>query len=332
MQHGPRFLRRSATAAALGLMAGFVITTGSAWAACSPGAGHRPVCPGGATPEDATFIDPTASVPSPANVSLGSHTYVGPFATLAADSRRKIAIGEKSNVQDQVALLAARRGAITVGDEVILAHGAQVRGPATLGRVAVAGAPNAAFVGFNSLIDRGRVEHDAIVLHLARVGPGVTIKAGMVVLSGKNVTTQAQADNPALGKVVPITAALRAFMDDRTTFHALEHTAIEAHDDIEYGFRSLVHGGSSAATAGNAHAATVVGRGVILGDYAVAFRSVIGVASRIGCASLVDGSTLLPRTVIPSRRVIINRGHAGTMEYAVEWNPGCASDDDDDDD
>ena len=50
-------------------------------------------------------------------------------------------------------------------------------------------------------------------MHLACVAPGVTVRTGRVVLSGKNVTTQAQANDPALGKVIPITDALRIFMD-----------------------------------------------------------------------------------------------------------------------
>ena len=37
------------------------------------------------------------------------------------------------------------------------------------------------------------------------------MRSGFIVLPGKNVTTQAQADNPALGKVRPITEADRLF-------------------------------------------------------------------------------------------------------------------------
>lgn len=392
---------------------------------CTPTARNRPVCPAGAAPAEATFIDPTAVIADAEEVRIGPHSYIAPFAGLHTDG--DIHIGEKTNLQDSVILNG--NGKVTLGDEVILAHGARVTGPAKIGRAAVAGEHNAAFVGFNSLVDKATVEHDAMVLHLARVAPGITIKHGKVVLSGKNVTTQAQADDPALGKVIPISDALRVFMEgvlhvnetfareytrmyqedrstvtginydpgnsdfnptrdlptlagtptqdrrhrnriigditladnratlndtrivgnqislrtdegepfhaghikrmkDRTTFHALEHTGIEVHDQVSYGFRSLVHGGASAATVGNAHSATVIGNHSAMDDYAVVFRSVVGEDVKIGCASLIDGSTLPDGTVVPPRTVVINQGHAGATTYPVEWNPGCRFGDD----
>jgi carbonic anhydrase/acetyltransferase-like protein (isoleucine patch superfamily) len=101
---------------------------------------------------------------------------------------------------------------------VIVAHGARVNGPSLLG----ADGPSqehssdkhssdkhtASFVGFNSLIDGAVLDHNAMVLHLARVGPGITIPQGHVVLSGKNVETQAEAEDFDLGKVIPITDGL----------------------------------------------------------------------------------------------------------------------------
>lgn len=414
-----KFKIKLVTAAILGLGA-----MGIANAACNPTAANRPVCPAGAAPENATFIDPTASISSTsaANTTIGKHTYIAPFAGLSASSTQKISIGEKTNLQDSVIVTSGSSGnGVKLGDEVILAHGAQVRGPSKIGRTAVEGQHNAAFVGFNSRIVGGNVEYDAMVLHMARVGPGVTIKHGKVVLSGKNVTTQAQADtltgsNP---KVVVITTALRDFMDgvlhvnetfareytrmfqeggintvrginydpgysdfnpnrdlptlagvatqspqhrnriigdivmgndldelnggdfgsmislrtdegepfhlgkvdkmaDRTTFHALEHSGLDLHNDIEFGFRSIVHGGASAATVGNPHSNTVVGDNVKIGDYAVVFRSVLAQGVEVGCGSLVDSMTLADGTVVPSRQVWSPSGVT-----AVEWNPGC---------
>lgn len=395
------------------------------YATCTPSGGNRPVCPASVDLEQASFIDPTAVLSFPTNVRIGAHSYVAPFADLLTP---KIVIGEKTNLQDSVML--AGTGTVTLGDETILAHGARVDGPAKVGRSAVAGEHNASFIGFNSYIRGATVEHDAMVLHLARVNPGLVIKHGKVVLSGKDITTQAQADDPALGKVIPITDALRLFMEgvlhvnetfakeytrlyrdgssnvtginydpgdggasptfnptrdlpilagastrepayrnrfigglsmsdsyarlngmmvvgnkislrtdegepfhvgtiarmnDRTTFHALEHTGIDAHNNITYGLRSLVHGGQSAATVNNAHSNTVIGDGARIGNYAVLFRSVTGANVNIGCASLVDGSTLPAGTVIPARTIVINRGHAGATTYPVEWNPGCAA-------
>lgn len=395
------------------------------YAACTPSGGNRPVCPASAEPEQASFIDPTAALSFPANIHIGAHSYIAPFADLLTP---KIVIGEKTNLQDSVML--AGTGSVTLGDEVILAHGARVDGTAKVGRTAVAGEHNAAFVGFNSYVKSATIEHDAMVLHLARVSPGLVVKHGKVVLSGKDITTQAQADDPALGKVIPITDALRLFMEgvlhvnetfakeytrlyrdgnsnvtginydpgdggasptfnptrdlpilagastrepgyrnrfigglnmsdsytrlngfmvvgnkislrtdegepfhvgtitrmnDRTTFHALEHTGIDAHNNITYGLRSLVHGGQSAATVNNAHSNTVIGDGTQIGNFSVLFRSVTGSNVNIGCASLIDGSTLPTGTVIPARTIVINRGHAGATTYPVEWNPGCAA-------
>ena len=415
--------------ATTGLLA-FLYITNAAAVGCAPNSANRPVCPAGAVAEDATFIDPTATILNAGNVALAKHIYIAPFVEInpgigMMGTAAGVTIGEKSDLQDNVVL---NGSGIALGDEVILAHGARVNGPAIIGREAVVGARNAAFVGFNSLVDRGNIEPDAMVLHLARVAPGITIRTGRVVLSGKNVTTQSQADDPALGKVIPITDGLRIFMDgvlhvnetfareytnlyynnpdnvkginydpsdggalpsfnptrdlptlagvdtrdpnyrnriigdvvmsnsknslsdtylvgsrislradegepfhvgkiermnDRTTFHALEHTGIQLHDDITYGMRSIVHGGASAATANNPHSETTVGDYSKIGNYAVVFRSTLGRKVQIGCGSLVDGATLADNTVIPARTIVINAGHTNPQRYPVEWNPGC---------
>ena len=52
------------------------------------------------------------------------------------------------------------------------------------------------------------VEAGAVVGALARVGPGVTVPSGMYVLPGANVTTNAEASQPSLGKVEPVPAAI----------------------------------------------------------------------------------------------------------------------------
>lgn len=418
----PKILRRTAVSVSM-LAIGMQISA-TAWAACSPTSINRPVCPATAVAEEASFIDPTVTIASPTQVTIDKQSFIAPFVGL--NTAGIIEIGEKTDLQDNVILGGRER--VTLGDEVILAHGAQVRGPAEVGRHAVAGEHNAAFIGFNSLVDGAMVEHDAMVLHLAHVNPGIVIHQGKVVLSGKNITTQAQADDPALGKVIPITDALRAFMDgvlhvnetfareytrmyredprtvrginydpsdggaipsfnptrnlptlagvptqdrrsrhriigdihladslaavndddgafgnrislradegepfhlghvarmkDRTTFHALEHTGLDLHDGIRFGFRSLVHGGSSAATVGNPHANTVIGDHGTLGDYAVVFRSVLGENVKVGCGSLVDSATLADGAVVPALTVI-----AGSSSYPVEWNPGCSTND-----
>lgn len=109
-----------------------------------------------------------------------------------------------------------------------------------------------------------------------------------------------------------------AKMDSRTAFHVLEHTGLDLHDDISFGFRSLVHGGASVATAGNPHSNTMVGDHSKIADYAVVFRSVLGHDVKVGCGSLVDSVTLANGTVVPERTVVSPSGTS-----VVEWDPGC---------
>lgn len=166
---------------------------------------------------DPTFADPTARIVNPAHVHLGELVYVAPFATLRATSSHDIHIDNESNVQDSVTV-DATAGSVHLGEMVILAHGATVKGEVEIGEggVCPGGATHCpSFVGFNAEVDGGIVEKDAMVIHLARVGPGVTIPSGCKVLPGRNVTSQSQvgvppACNPPITDRV--TADDRAFM------------------------------------------------------------------------------------------------------------------------
>ncbi|MBS1788367.1 MAG: acetyltransferase [Acidobacteria bacterium] len=159
-----------------------------------------------------SFTDPTAQVSS--NAKLGDEVYVGPFATLLTDAGHTISVGAESDIQDNVTLDASK-GDIHMGDMVILAHGAAVKGDAELGehgQCPKGEAHCASFVGFNAEVDGAMIEMDSMVGHLARVAPGLTIKSGLKVLPGKNVTTQTEADDPSLGKVAAVVDADRDFM------------------------------------------------------------------------------------------------------------------------
>ena len=202
---------------------------------CRPTEGNRPVCPAGAPPELANFLDSTVTVEEAENVFLGGRVYVGPFAKLIAGDDAPITIDDESNVQDSVRILAEggedaddreyplRNGldeeeGVEIGDRVILAHGATVKGPAKIG---IGGGDidpdpdddQEVFVSFGTEVDGAVLQRNTGISALGRVGPGVTLKSGFIVLPGKNVTTQAQADNPALGKVRLITAADVAFSE-----------------------------------------------------------------------------------------------------------------------
>src|SRR5579863_9873098 len=162
--------------------------------------------PGGER-KDASFVDPTAQTIGA--VSVGHQVYVAPFARLEG-SQNQILIANEADVQDSVRVDAAN-GPIVIGSEAILAHGATVKGHAEIG---IGGKchgdpPPAAcpsFVGFNAEVDGAIIEKDAMVGHLARVGPNVTIPSGKKVKAGMNVADERE--------VKDVTDGDRAFMHD----------------------------------------------------------------------------------------------------------------------
>lgn len=80
-----------------------------AGADCRPTARDRPVCPAQAPNEAANFLDDSARVHKPRNILLEGRAFVGPFAKLLAGDDAPITIGEESNVQDNVTIVAASR-------------------------------------------------------------------------------------------------------------------------------------------------------------------------------------------------------------------------------
>lgn len=173
----------------------------------APIAANRPVLPKGVHTFDATFIDPSARVIQSDNIRILCKSFIGPFVTLNA-VEGSIRIGEETNLQDNVNLVARAGGDIVFGDRVIAAHGATVYWPSRIG--APLGLP--AFLGFNAYVDGASAEPDTMVLHLARVAPGIVIRSGIKVLPGKFIQTQQEADDTGLGKVALVTQADRDFM------------------------------------------------------------------------------------------------------------------------
>ena len=183
----------------------------------------------------ASFIDPTAQVLGREDIEIGEKTYVGPFATLDA-TRGSIKIGEGTNVQDNALIQASDNGGVEIGDHVILAHGVSVYGPAKIGAVGGMGV----FLSFNAVIDGATLEQDTIVSALGRVGPGVVLRAGTKVLPGKFVQTQDEADNPALGKVTPVTDG------DRDLIAGI----LEVNENFARGYTALFNDGGINAVRG----------------------------------------------------------------------------------
>jgi carbonic anhydrase/acetyltransferase-like protein (isoleucine patch superfamily) len=211
-----------------------LVVAAAAERTCSPTRPNRPVCPTDAPSATASFLDPTVRVVAPARVTLGRQVYVAPFARLrpGPDQGARIVVDDESDLQDGVRVAASvRRSAgelrslaavglppgsgVRTGKRVILAHGSSVRGPARLGVLAPGETPpnpdSGIFLSFGAQVDGAVLERDTGLSALSRVGPGVRLRSGMMVLPGKNVRTQAQADDPALGKVRPVTEADRLF-------------------------------------------------------------------------------------------------------------------------
>lgn len=101
-----------------------------------------------------------------------------------------------------------------------------------------------------------------------------------------------------------------ASMDDRVTFHALEHSHLHLGDEGKYGARSIVHGGATPH-----ENTTITGDNFELGDGAVFFRSRIGADSRVGSRSVIQDSDLPAGTEIPSNTIILGNAVFGRVEW-----------------
>jgi carbonic anhydrase/acetyltransferase-like protein (isoleucine patch superfamily) len=170
---------------------------------------NTPVMPFATPSKKASYIDPTVSIKSGSSIVVGYQNFIGPYATL--DGRGgAIKIGNGSNVLDNASIVAAssrsvKAPVVRLGNAVVIGFGARIVGPSTIGSYKAPSAPVS--IGANALIDQATIEPGAIVSARARVGPGVTVPSGFEVLPGANVTTDAQASNPALGMVVKVTSA-----------------------------------------------------------------------------------------------------------------------------
>jgi carbonic anhydrase/acetyltransferase-like protein (isoleucine patch superfamily) len=170
---------------------------------------NTPVMPFATPAKKASFIDPTVSIVNGSSIVMGYQNFIGPYATLDGTGGA-IKIGNGSDVLDNSSVVAnAARGRqpsdVLIGNSVVIGFGANISGPASIGSYADTSKPVS--IGANAEIDGATIDPGAIVSPLARVGAGVTVPTGFRVLPGVNVTTEAEASNPSLGMVVPVTAA-----------------------------------------------------------------------------------------------------------------------------
>lgn len=157
------------------------------------------------------FVHPLAAVIGA--VELGDDIFVAPGASIRGDEGQPIRVGTGSNVQDGVVIHAletfegghaiaanvvhvgGRAYAVYIGDDVSIAHQAQVHGPAAVG--------DRTFVGMQALVFRAKVGHDCVLEPRALV-MGVTVAPGRYVPAGMVVRTQAEADAlPRIGASYP---------------------------------------------------------------------------------------------------------------------------------
>jgi carbonic anhydrase/acetyltransferase-like protein (isoleucine patch superfamily) len=304
-------------------------------------------------------VDPTASIQGAAeHISFGDSAYVGPFASISA--RQPLRIGDRSSIRDNTTIRAIA-APVTLGAKAIVAHGAAViarlNHPVRIGVYGACpgDAPACpAFVGFNARVE-GIVEKDAMVLSLARVGPGVRIPSGRKVLAGANVTRQEEVEE----KTAPVVEADRLFMDSMVEVNAVlarisgrgdgqvpaegsvptdgSKTGQEAAGTIAEmsGYVSFhapggcslelgdggIYGFHSVVHGGptnfprNDGNFTVTGRFLRLGDESVLYRSRVGDNVTIGYRSVVEQSDLPSGTVIGDRVVIIGNVQVGRVEW-----------------
>ncbi len=304
-------------------------------------------------------VDPTASIQGAAErISFGDSGYIGPFASISA--RQPLRLDDRVSIQDY-ATIRAIAAPVTLGREAIVAHGAAViarlNHPVRIGvdGTCPGDAPACpAFVGFNARVE-GVVEKDAMVLSLARVGPGVRIPSGRKVLAGANVTRQEEVEE----KTAPVLEADRLFMGSMVEIHTTlagasargngqvlaagsvpteaiktgqvtPGTIAEMPGNVSFhapGGCSLelgdggIYGFRSVVHGGptdfprNDGNVTVTGRFLRLGDESVLYRSRVGDNVTIGYKSVVEQSDLPSGTVIGDRVVIIGNVQVGRVEW-----------------
>ncbi len=157
---------------------------------------------------EGTYLDPEATVIG--NVQLGDEVYVGPNASVRGDEGQPIVIGNGTNIQDGVtmhALETTEEGAklaknlvtvggteyaLYIGNNVSLAHGSMVHGPAAVG--------DNTFVGMMAFVFKSTIG-SKVVIEPGALLIGVTVADGRYVPAGSVITSQAAAD--ALPVITP---------------------------------------------------------------------------------------------------------------------------------
>jgi carbonic anhydrase len=129
------------------------------------------------------------------DVTIGSHTYVGPFVSIRADEGTPFFIGNNSNLQDGVILHGLKnkymekenqKFSIYIGNKVSCAHGSLVHGPCRI--------DDDVFVGFKAIVYNAVIGKGSFIATGAVVTNGVVVEPKRFVPPGAYIDTQAKAD------------------------------------------------------------------------------------------------------------------------------------------
>ncbi len=171
-----------------------------------------------------TYISPQSCVIGA--VAIGNNVHVAPFASIRADEGAPIYIGSNSNIQDAVVIHGLKdqyvdrngyKASVYIGNNVSLAHQAQIHGPAKIG--------NNVFVGMQSFVFKSVIEDNVVIEPGAKV-IGVTIKSNRYVPAGTIVKTQEEAD-----KLPQI--------DSNYPYKDLNHEVTEVNKELAKGYKQL---------------------------------------------------------------------------------------------
>ena len=249
---------------------------------------NAPVAPFAATSKP-TFVDPSVAIIKGKNIAIGQSDYVAPNTILDASNGYLLigtgsSIGSAANVQANPTKSTNGFGLI-IGDSVLVGAGATLIGPGVIG----ASKGSAVQIGANAVIDQATIQPGAEVGALARVEPGIVIKTGFAVLPGADVTTQAEAQDPTLGKVVKITVP-----DSKVTARLTDTTALAT------GYTGLYQGQSATGPNAGTTSATV---------FNGSLAPVKGSSPAPGTLAGTTFSAGSPKFLAPANRFINPRGY-----------------------
>ncbi|MGZ8875692.1 MAG: DapH/DapD/GlmU-related protein [Halobacteriota archaeon] len=131
--------------------------------------------------DTSAYVHPSAVVIG--DVEIGSNVFVGPHVSIRGDEGGPIVIRSGSNVQDHVIMHALKEEAITIGQEVCVAHAAVVHGPCVIG--------DHSFIGFGATIFKANIGSGCFVSTKGLV-TGVDLPEGKFVADAQVVDSLAE--------------------------------------------------------------------------------------------------------------------------------------------